>query len=68
MQRTDTLQKGSPAKLIYTVCSIFILAAIPARFMQWNNETYYRDFEESLLVIAIPGMWFYLMFFAGSGS
>ena len=26
---------------------------------------YYRVIEESLLVFAVPGCWFYLLFFAG---
>ena len=28
-------------------------------------QQYLRTWEESLLVFAVPGSWFYLMFFAG---
>ncbi len=44
-----------------------ILAAVPFRFLQFNKDTedYYRTWEEALLIIATPGIWFYLMFFAG---
>jgi len=33
-----------------------------------DQETvdYYRWWEETLLVVAVPGIWFYLMFFAGA--
>jgi hypothetical protein len=30
-----------------------------------EEEEYYRQIEEALLIIATPGIWFYLMFFAG---
>ena len=62
-------QKGTPAKLIYTVSNLLIMAAIPFRFLQLLDgegvEEHYRVVEEKLLAIAIPGIWFYLMFFAG---
>ncbi len=59
--------KGTPAKLVYTLSNLLFLLAIPARFLQWADETEddYRVLEEKLLAIAIPGFWFYLMFFAG---
>ncbi len=45
------------------------MAAIPFRFLQLLDgdgvEEHYRVVEEKLLAIAIPGIWFYLMFFAG---
>ena len=53
--------------MIYLCCNLVLLLAVPFRFMQVNDETegYYRTVEEKLLIIAIPGIWFYLMFFAG---
>jgi hypothetical protein len=44
---------------------------VPFRFLQLKGtvlgeeEEYYRQIEEALLIIATPGIWFYLMFFAG---
>ncbi len=60
--------KGTPAKLIYCASNLLLLLTIPFRFLQWNDETEaeYRRIEESLLIVAIPGIWFYLMFFAGA--
>lgn len=58
--------KGTPAKLIYTMGNLFLLAAVPMRFLQWNDKNdFYRILEETALVIAIPAIWFYLIFFAG---
>ena len=34
--------------------------------LETSCQTHYRLVEESLLVFAVPGSWFYLMFFAGS--
>ena len=33
--------------------------------LETSCQTHYRLVEESLLVFAVPGSWFYLMFFAG---
>ncbi len=57
-------QKGAPPKLIYCISNMLLLASIPARLLQLQDDSY-RTLEEKLLVIAIPSAWFYLMFFAG---
>lgn len=51
--------KQTPAKAIFIVSNIMILACIPLRFM--GND----DLEEAVLLFAVPGSWFFLMFFAG---
>ncbi|XP_076282451.1 transient receptor potential cation channel subfamily V iav [Lasioglossum baleicum] len=49
-----------PAKLIFVVSNLLILACIPYRLA--GN----RDLEDAILVVAVPGSWFLLMFFAGA--
>ncbi|XP_037029755.1 uncharacterized protein LOC119069730 [Bradysia coprophila] len=50
----------APAKAIFLISNILILACIPFR-MIGDNDT-----EEAILVFAVPGSWFLLMFFAGA--
>ena len=59
--------KGNVAKLIGVIASILILMAVPIRFLQMNkeHEEYYRSLEESMLIFAVPGSWYYLVFFLG---
>lgn len=52
-------QVHAPAKAIFLVSNILILACIPFRMI---GDT---DTEEAILVFAVPGSWFLLMFFAG---
>lgn len=52
-------QAHAPAKAIFLISNIMILACIPFRIM---GDT---DTEEAILVFAVPGSWFLLMFFAG---
>jgi len=49
-----------PAKLIFLVSNVLILGCIPLRFL--GNVIG----EESVLIFAVPGSWFLLMFFAGA--
>ncbi|XP_067635994.1 uncharacterized protein iav [Eurosta solidaginis] len=50
----------APAKAIFLVSNLLILACIPFRLMG-NTEA-----EEAILIFAVPGSWFLLMFFAGA--
>ncbi|KAJ6638187.1 Nuclear transcription factor Y subunit gamma, partial [Pseudolycoriella hygida] len=50
----------TPAKAIFLMSNILILACIPFRIIGDN------DTEEAILVFAVPGSWFLLMFFAGA--
>uniref|UniRef100_A0A1I8MW96 Ion transport domain-containing protein n=1 Tax=Musca domestica TaxID=7370 RepID=A0A1I8MW96_MUSDO len=50
----------APAKVIFLVSNLMILACIPFRLM---GDT---DTEEAILIFAVPGSWFLLMFFAGA--
>lgn len=49
-----------PAKLIFLVSNLLILVCIPLRILGNKNG------EESVLIFAVPGSWFLLMFFAGA--
>lgn len=51
--------KQTPAKAIFIISNILILACIPLRVM--GND----DLEEAVLLFAVPASWFFLMFFAG---
>lgn len=53
------LQTHEPAKFIFLISNFLILACIPCRYH--GN----RHLEEAILVVAVPGSWFLLMFFAG---
>ena len=67
--QTIFLQKGTPPKLIFVTCNFLFLACIPARMLMIikpENEEHYRIIEEALLVFAVPGSWFYLIFFCGA--
>ncbi|XP_077283026.1 transient receptor potential cation channel subfamily V iav isoform X2 [Arctopsyche grandis] len=50
----------APAKAIFLVSNLLILACIPCRLMGDRSS------EEAILVVAVPGSWFLLMFFAGA--
>ncbi|XP_023321114.1 transient receptor potential cation channel subfamily V member 5 isoform X3 [Eurytemora carolleeae] len=59
--------KSSPPKMIFVISNLLILGCIPLRVAQLGEESaFYRTKEEALLVFAVPGSWFYLMFFAGA--
>ncbi|XP_017798463.1 PREDICTED: uncharacterized protein LOC108579435 [Habropoda laboriosa] len=49
-----------PAKFIFVISNLLILACIPCRLA--GN----RHAEDAILVVAVPGSWFLLMFFAGA--
>ncbi|XP_076664400.1 transient receptor potential cation channel subfamily V iav [Andrena cerasifolii] len=49
-----------PAKLVFVISNLLILACIPCRLA--GN----RHAEDAILVVAVPGSWFLLMFFAGA--
>uniref|UniRef100_A0AAR5PGZ3 Ion transport domain-containing protein n=1 Tax=Dendroctonus ponderosae TaxID=77166 RepID=A0AAR5PGZ3_DENPD len=53
-------QTNSPPKCIFLVSNLMILACIPCRLA--GN----RGLEETILIFAVPGSWFLLMFFAGA--
>ncbi|EDV91710.1 uncharacterized protein LOC6566275 [Drosophila grimshawi] len=50
----------APAKAIFLFSNLLILACIPFRLV---GDT---DTEEAILIFAVPGSWFLLMFFAGA--
>ncbi|XP_026467661.1 uncharacterized protein LOC113371242 [Ctenocephalides felis] len=50
----------APAKAIFLISNFLILCCIPCRLMG-DRKT-----EEAILVFAVPGSWFLLMFFAGA--
>ncbi|XP_037932563.1 uncharacterized protein LOC119667344 [Teleopsis dalmanni] len=50
----------APAKAIFLVSNLMILSCIPFRLMGD------KDTEEAILIFAVPGSWFLLMFFAGA--
>ncbi|GAB0098795.1 Transient receptor potential cation channel subfamily V [Sergentomyia squamirostris] len=50
----------SPPKFIFLISNLLILACIPCRIA---GDT---DTEEAMLLFAVPGSWFLLMFFAGA--
>lgn len=52
-------QGNAPAKAIFLVSNILILFSIPFRL---NGD---KVTEEAILLFAVPGNWFLLMFFAG---
>lgn len=52
-------QPNEPAKAIFLLSNVLILICIPFRLMG-DKQT-----EEAILVFAVPGSWFLLMFFAG---
>jgi len=59
--------RSAPPKILFVISCILFLACIPVRILQlWEEEEYYRNIEESMLIFAIPGSWFYLMFFCGA--
>ncbi|PZC74646.1 hypothetical protein B5X24_HaOG207365 [Helicoverpa armigera] len=49
-----------PAKFIFLMSNLLLLACIPARLMRQPM------LEEALLIFLLPGCWFLLMFFAGA--
>ncbi|XP_012062295.1 PREDICTED: transient receptor potential cation channel subfamily V member 4 [Atta cephalotes] len=49
-----------PAKLIFVISNLLILACIPCRIAGDRHA------EDAILVFAVPGSWFLLMFFAGA--
>ncbi|XP_054004500.1 transient receptor potential cation channel subfamily V member 5 isoform X3 [Hylaeus anthracinus] len=49
-----------PAKLIFLISNLLILACIPCRLAGD------RHMEDAILVVAVPCSWFLLMFFAGA--
>lgn len=53
-------QFHDPAKAIFLISNILILACIPFRMIGDTNT------EEAILGFAVPGSWFLLMFFAGA--
>uniref|UniRef100_T1IMS0 Ion transport domain-containing protein n=1 Tax=Strigamia maritima TaxID=126957 RepID=T1IMS0_STRMM len=50
----------SPAKLVFLLANLLILSCIPCRIFQ------NRFFEDIFLSLALPGGWFFLIFFAGA--
>ncbi|KAJ8912912.1 hypothetical protein NQ315_017242, partial [Exocentrus adspersus] len=53
-------QSNSPPKTIFLISNLLILACIPCRLSGDRNT------EEAILLFAVPGSWFLLMFFAGA--
>ncbi|KAL9703540.1 hypothetical protein quinque_007058 [Culex quinquefasciatus] len=51
---------GAPAKAIFLISNLMILCCIPLRILGD------REAEEAVLLFAVPGSWFLLMFFAGA--
>ena len=64
-----SFQKGTPPKVIFVTCNFLFLACVPCRILMYTNpeeEAFYRVLEEAFLVFAVPGSWFYLIFFCGA--
>lgn len=57
--RAFAFQSHEPAKLIFVSSNLLILACIPCRIAGDRHA------EDAILVYAVPGSWFLLMFFAG---
>ncbi|XP_056638835.1 transient receptor potential cation channel subfamily V member 6 [Diorhabda sublineata] len=53
-------QSNSPPKTIFLLSNLLILCCIPFRLSGDRNT------EEAILLFAVPGSWFLLMFFAGA--
>ncbi|CAG9860364.1 unnamed protein product [Phyllotreta striolata] len=53
-------QSNSPPKMVFLISNLLILACIPCRLSE-DKRT-----EEAILLFAVPGSWFLLMFFAGA--
>ncbi|XP_072382933.1 uncharacterized protein iav [Diabrotica undecimpunctata] len=53
-------QSNSPPKTIFLISNLLILCCIPCRLSENRNT------EEAILLFAVPGSWFLLMFFAGA--
>ncbi|XP_043462245.1 uncharacterized protein LOC122498536 isoform X4 [Leptopilina heterotoma] len=51
---------NEPAKFIFLISNLLILACIPCRLSE------NRLAEDAILIVAVPGSWFLLMFFAGA--
>jgi len=51
--------KQAPAKAIFLLSNFLILSCIPCRII---GDV---ELEDRLLLFAVPGSWFFLMFFAG---
>ena len=54
------LQAHAPDQTVYLLSCFLILACIPFRFLELTNV------EDVLLIMAAPGSWFFLLFFARS--
>ncbi|XP_043462244.1 uncharacterized protein LOC122498536 isoform X3 [Leptopilina heterotoma] len=53
-------RSNEPAKFIFLISNLLILACIPCRLSE------NRLAEDAILIVAVPGSWFLLMFFAGA--
>jgi hypothetical protein len=59
--------KSAPPKLLFVISCVLFLGCIPARAGQLGEEeATWRTVEEAFLIFAVPGSWFYLMFFCGA--
>lgn len=66
-QNVFFLQKGNAPKLIAVFAHIMLMFLIPVRLMQFDSqeEAFFRNLEELVLIFAVPCCWFYIIFFAG---
>ncbi|UYV76201.1 Iav [Cordylochernes scorpioides] len=53
-------QLGNPAKAVFLLSNLLVLSCLPCRLIGW------RLWEDRLLSLAVPGAWFFLLFFAGA--
>ncbi|CAH1784043.1 unnamed protein product [Owenia fusiformis] len=53
---------SAPAKSIFMVSCLLILLCVPMRFLEMRNA------EDTLLALAVPGSWTYLLFYARSST
>ena len=59
--------KSAPPKFLFVISTFLMLGCIPCRLLQFSSEEKrYRTIEEAFLIFAVPGSWFYLMFFCGA--
>ena len=59
--------KAAPPKMLFVISCFLFLGCIPARIGQLGpQEETFRTVEEAFLIFAVPGSWFYLIFFCGA--
>lgn len=58
---------GEPANVFYIIFCLFILVAVPFRFVQFDDaqtKITNRNVEDTFVILAIPCGWVHLLFYA----